>query len=53
MSTAMSQAKVAQAVNIQVLSMAMNQAQSQGQGLIQTLEKSSDPNLGNIIDISV
>ncbi|GGA26374.1 YjfB family protein [Paenibacillus physcomitrellae] len=52
-SMSMSQAKLAQAVSIQVMSMAKDQAQVQGQNLVQMMEKSSNPNLGKNLDISI
>ncbi|MEC0331609.1 YjfB family protein [Paenibacillus macerans] len=53
-STAMSQAKLSQAVGIQVLSMSNNQAEIQGQNLVKMLEQSQlDPNLGKHLDIRV
>lgn len=53
-STSMSQAALSQAVGIRVLSMAKNQAEIQGQNLVQMVEKSSvHPNLGKNLDIRV
>lgn len=53
LSISMSQASLSQAVGLRVLSMAKNQANIQGQGLVQMMEKSVDPNLGKNLDISV
>lgn len=53
LSISMSQASLSQAVGLRVLSMAKNQASIQGQGLVQMMEKSVDPNLGKNLDISV
>ena len=53
MSISMNQMKLAQAVNLKVMSIAMNQVENQSQGLIQAMAKSSDPKLGNLIDLSV
>lgn len=53
LSISMSQASLSQAVGLRVLSMAKNQASIQGQGLVQMMEKSADPNLGKNLDISV
>ncbi|UNK20139.1 YjfB family protein [Paenibacillus sp. N3/727] len=53
LSISMSQASLSQAVGLRVLSMAKNQANIQGQGLVQMMEKSVDPNLGQKLDISV
>ncbi|WP_422660411.1 YjfB family protein [Paenibacillus sp. EC2-1] len=53
LSISMSQASLSQAVSLQVMSMAKNQANIQGQGLVQMMEKSVDPNLGKNLDISV
>jgi hypothetical protein len=53
MSTAMSQSQLSQAVSIQVLAMANNQAKTQGQNLIRLMEKSLDPNMGRSLDISI
>lgn len=53
LSISMSQASLSQAVSLKVMSMAKNQAAIQGQGLIQMMEKSVDPNLGRKLDISV
>ena len=53
LSISMSQASLSQAVGLRVLSMAKNQADIQAQGLVQMMEKSVDPNLGNKLDVSV
>ncbi|MFC7681595.1 YjfB family protein [Paenibacillus sp. GCM10028914] len=53
LSISMSQASLSQAVGLRVLSMVKNQASIQGQGLVQMMEKSADPNLGKNLDISV
>ncbi|MDO7906934.1 YjfB family protein [Paenibacillus sp. JX-17] len=55
MSMAMSQTQLAQQASIQVLNMAKEQAQSQGQGLVQLLQSSPSPhpNLGSRLDISI
>uniref|UniRef100_A0AAE9IAY2 YjfB family protein n=1 Tax=Paenibacillus polymyxa TaxID=1406 RepID=A0AAE9IAY2_PAEPO len=46
LSTGMSQASLAQAVSVKVLSMAKDQAGEQGQALVQMMEKSVQPHLG-------
>lgn len=53
LSISMSQASLAQAVSLKVMSMAKNQASIQSQGLMQMMEKSVDPNLGKKLDISI
>jgi translation initiation factor IF-3 len=53
LSTSLNQSAVSQTVGIKVLSMAMNQAQTQGQDLVQLLSSGVNPNLGNKIDIKV
>ncbi|WP_082112431.1 YjfB family protein [Paenibacillus sp. DMB20] len=53
LSISMNQASLAQAASLKVLGMAKNQAEIQGQALVQMMEKSIDPNLGNKLDISV
>jgi hypothetical protein len=53
LSTSMNQSALSQAVGIKVLSMAMNQAQTQGQEMVQLLSSGVNPNLGNNIDIKV
>lgn len=53
LSISMSQASLSQAVSLRVMSMAKNQANIQGQGLVQMMEKSVDPNRGKNLDISV
>lgn len=53
LSMSMSQASLFQAVNISVMNIAKNQATIQGQALVQMMEKSVDPNLGQKLDISV
>ncbi|MGG6310671.1 YjfB family protein [Paenibacillus macerans] len=53
-STVMSQAALSQAVGIRVLSMAKNQAEIQGQNLVQMMAQSQvHPNLGKNLDIKV
>ncbi|RCX18221.1 putative motility protein YjfB-like [Fontibacillus phaseoli] len=52
--TVMSRTALSQAVGIRVLNMAKNQAEVQGQNLIQMLEQSTgNPNLGKNVDIRV
>ncbi|MCF2719099.1 MULTISPECIES: YjfB family protein [Paenibacillus] len=51
LSTGMSQASLAQAVSVKVLSMAKDQAGEQGQALVQMMEKSVQPHLGGQLDI--
>ncbi|MGG1617233.1 YjfB family protein [Paenibacillus sp. NRS-1782] len=51
LSTGMSQASLAQAVSVKVLSMAKDQAGEQGQALIQMMEKSVQPHLGGQLDL--
>ncbi|MDY8025673.1 YjfB family protein [Paenibacillus polymyxa] len=51
LSTGMSQASLAQAVSVKVLSMAKDQASEQGQALVQMMEKSVQPHLGGQLDI--
>lgn len=53
LSISMSQASLAQAVSLKVMSIAKNQASIQSQGLMQMMEKSVDPNLGKKLDISI
>ncbi|MFE4711218.1 MULTISPECIES: YjfB family protein [Bacillales] len=53
LSTSMSQASLAQAVGIQVLSIAKDQAETQSQNLVQMLEQSVHPSLGKTLDIRV
>jgi hypothetical protein len=53
-SVAMSQSALSQAVGIRVLSMAKNQAEIQGQNLVQMLSQSQvHPTLGRNLDIKV
>lgn len=52
-SIALSQANLSQAVGISVLKMATDQSAQQGQGLVQMLERSVQPNLGSNLDIRV
>ncbi|MCH1638671.1 YjfB family protein [Paenibacillus timonensis] len=53
-SVAMSQSALSQAVGIRVLSMAKNQAEIQGQNLVQMLSQSQvHPTLGKNLDIKV
>ncbi|WP_348623435.1 YjfB family protein [Paenibacillus peoriae] len=51
LSTGMSQASLAQAVSVKVLSMAKDQASDQEQALVQMMEKSVQPHLGGQLDI--
>jgi len=51
LSTAMNQSSLMQAVNISVMKMANDQALSQGQQLVQMMERSVTPHLGGNIDI--
>ncbi|CQR57490.1 YjfB family protein [Paenibacillus sonchi] len=53
LSVSMNQAGLKQAVGLQVLSIAKNQAEIQGQNLAQMLSQSLDPNLGKTLDIKV
>ncbi|MFF2909754.1 YjfB family protein [Paenibacillus sp. NPDC057934] len=53
LSTSMGQVSLAQAVGIQVLSIAKDQAEIQSQNLVQMLEQSVHPNLGKTLDIRV
>lgn len=53
LSTAMSQSSLAQSVSIQVLNIAKDQAEIQGQNLVQMLGQSVHPNLGKTLDIRV
>ncbi|SDL73517.1 YjfB family protein [Paenibacillus jilunlii] len=53
LSVSMNQASLKQAVGLQVLSIAKNQAEIQGQNLTQMLAQSLDPNLGKTLDIKV
>ncbi|MBB6637385.1 YjfB family protein [Cohnella thailandensis] len=52
-SVSMSQASLAQAVSIKVLSLMKDQMEVQGQNLAQMMTQSLDPNLGNRLDIRV
>ncbi|MDP1511442.1 YjfB family protein [Paenibacillus sp. CMAA1739] len=51
LSTGMSQASLAQAVSVKVMGMAKDQANEQGQALVQMMEKSVQPHLGGQLDI--
>ncbi|MBM7540041.1 MULTISPECIES: YjfB family protein [Amphibacillus] len=51
LSTAMSQANVQQQVSLSVMSKTMDQAEMQGDGLIEMMEKSTHPYLGQSIDM--
>lgn len=54
LSTAMSQSALSQAVSIRVLSMAKNQAEIQGQNLVQMMTPSQPhPTLGKHLDLKV
>lgn len=53
LSTGMSQASLAQAASIKVAVLAKDQANEQGQALIQMMEKSAQPHLGGQLDIRV
>lgn len=53
MSTVMSQSSLSQAVSLKVLNLAKDSAVQQGQQLVQMMNQSLDPNLGNSIDIKV
>ncbi|WP_082726975.1 YjfB family protein [Paenibacillus riograndensis] len=53
LSVSMNQSSLKQAVGLQVLSIAKNQAEIQGQNLAQMLSQSVDPNLGKTLDIKV
>ncbi|MDQ0495467.1 YjfB family protein [Paenibacillus brasilensis] len=53
LSTGMSQASLAQAASFKVATMAKDQANEQGQALIQMMEKSVQPHLGGQLDIRV
>ncbi|MBW5447640.1 putative motility protein [Cohnella sp. CFH 77786] len=52
-SVAMSQSALSTAVGIRVLSMAKDQAVQQGQGLVQMIQQSLDPNVGRHLDVKV
>ncbi len=52
-STALSQSSLKQAVGIQVLAIAKNQAEIQGQMFVQMVGQSLDPNVGRNLDIKV
>ena len=51
LSISMNQASLSQAVGIKVLTLAKNQADTQGKNLVQMLEQSVNPNLGRKLDI--
>lgn len=51
MSTVMSQSSLSQAVSLKVMNLAKDSAVQQGQQLVQMMNQSLDPNLGNSIDI--
>ncbi|MEC0170270.1 YjfB family protein [Paenibacillus graminis] len=53
LSVSMNQSSLKQAVGFQVLSIAKNQAEIQGQNITQMLAQSLDPNLGKTLDIKV
>lgn len=53
LSTSMKQSALSQAVGIKVLTMAKNQAQTQGQDLVQLLSSAVNPNLGSKLDLKV
>ncbi|MNC35853.1 YjfB family protein [Paenibacillus ihuae] len=53
LSIAMSQASLQQAVGLQVMSIAKNTAELQGQNMAQMLQQSPHPDLGKTLDIQV
>lgn len=53
LSTAMSQSSLAQEVGIRVLNIAKDQAETQGQNMVQMLSQGVHPNLGKTLDIRV
>ncbi|WP_310829690.1 YjfB family protein [Paenibacillus pedocola] len=53
LSIAMSQASLQQAVGLQVMSIAKNTAELQGQNIAQMLQQSPHPALGKTLDIQV
>jgi hypothetical protein len=53
MSTVMSQSSLSQAVSLKVLNLAKDSAVQQGQQLVQMMNQSLDPNLGNTLDIKI
>ncbi|MNI25486.1 hypothetical protein D3C73_791370 [compost metagenome] len=53
LSVSMNQSSLKQAVGFQVLNIAKNQAEIQGQNIAQMLAQSLDPNLGKTLDIKV
>ncbi|MBN2983920.1 MULTISPECIES: YjfB family protein [Cohnella] len=53
LSISLSQSALKQSVGIQVLAMAKNQAEIQGQMFVQMASQSLDPNLGGKLDIKV
>ncbi|WP_074085624.1 MULTISPECIES: YjfB family protein [Paenibacillus] len=53
LSVSLGQASLQQAASLQVLSIAKDQAEVQGQNMAQMLEQSVHPNLGKTLDIRV
>ncbi|MBO7746169.1 YjfB family protein [Paenibacillus sp. MWE-103] len=53
LSISLAQGSLAQAVGIQVLKMAQDQATAQSQQLVQMMQQSAQPNLGANLDIRV
>lgn len=53
LSMAMSQSRLAQNVNIQVLKIAKDQTSQDGQSLVKMLDSSAVPHLGNRLDIRI
>lgn len=53
LSVSLGQASLQQAVGLQVLSIAKDQAEIQGQNMAQMLQQSAHPNLGKTLDIRV
>ncbi|QSF43816.1 YjfB family protein [Paenibacillus tianjinensis] len=53
LSIAMRQASLQQAVGLQVMSIAKNTAELQGQNMAQMLQQSPHPDLGKTLDIQV
>ncbi len=53
MSVVMNQGKLAQQVGLAVLKKAMTSAESNAQAMLETLEKSVTPHLGQSVDIKI
>ncbi|GGG54476.1 MULTISPECIES: YjfB family protein [Paenibacillus] len=53
LSVSLNQSALSQAVGIKVLSMANKQAEQQGQGIVQLMNASLNPNVGQNLDIRV